>query len=102
MSDKWYGYYDKVTGELKSTGTVRPKEVPEGLEEVAFDEKVDFATQQWDPEAKAFIAKPPVVKPFAGHMLFDRITASDMAIILESLGISGQRAAELTADHVVG
>jgi len=55
----WFAIYEKATGRLVSTGTVVADPLDPGLEKVALAAAPDFSAQDWDPTAKALVAKAP-------------------------------------------
>lgn len=55
----WFAVYEKATGRLVSSGTVVADPLDPTLEKVALAVAPDFSAQDWDPGAKAFVAKTP-------------------------------------------
>lgn len=55
----WFAVYEKATGRLVSTGTVVADPLDPGLEKAALAAAPDFSAQDWDPAAKALVAKAP-------------------------------------------
>ena len=55
----WFAIYEKATGRLVSTGTVVADPLDPGLEKVALAAAPEFGAQDWDPTAKALVAKAP-------------------------------------------
>jgi hypothetical protein len=55
----WFAIYEKATGRLVSTGTVVADPLDPGLEKVALAAAPEFGAQDWDPAAKALVAKAP-------------------------------------------
>lgn len=53
----WFAVYEKATGRLVSTGTIVADPLDPGLEKVALATAPDFSAQDWDPAAKALVAK---------------------------------------------
>lgn len=56
---KWFAVCEKATGRLVSTGTVVADPLDSGLEKIELADAPDFSAQDWDPAAKALVAKAP-------------------------------------------
>lgn len=91
----WYAYIDKQTGELKSTGTVRPAKVPDHLEEKELDGPVDFSAQEWDKEAREMVQKAPDTRPLGLLEIAERMTQEDISTVLKALGLTDERIEQL-------
>ena len=93
----WFAVYEKATGRLVSTGTVVADPLDSGLEKVALAAAPNFSAQEWDPAAKALVAKAAAISRV--EML---VGDSAVAAMLAKLTVAERIALRQKLDELFG